>query len=78
MGYVIDIAGEPNMTCTLGHGLDNTKKAGVDGMTQGAGGMVATAMRVVNAIPYVVAADPGMVSSLDLPPTVPRTAFHLA
>ncbi len=28
-------------------------------MTSGAGAMVATAMRVVNAVPYVVAAQPG-------------------
>jgi len=32
-------------------------------------------MRVVNAIPYVVAADPGLLSSLDLPLTLPRHAF---
>jgi len=37
--------------------------------------MVATAMRVVNAVPHVVAAPPGLVSSLDLPPTLPRDVF---
>jgi hypothetical protein len=37
--------------------------------------MVATAMRVVNAIPYVVAAQPGLLSSVDLPLTIPRGAF---
>jgi hypothetical protein len=37
-----------------------------------AGAMVATAMRVVNAVPYVVAAPPGLVSSLDLPLTRPQ------
>jgi 4-hydroxy-tetrahydrodipicolinate reductase len=31
------------------------------------GGLVATAMRIVNAIPHVCAASPGMVSTLDLP-----------
>jgi hypothetical protein len=30
-------------------------------------GLVATAMRVVNAIPAVVAAAPGIVTTLDLP-----------
>jgi hypothetical protein len=30
-------------------------------------GLVATAMRVVNAIPAVVAAPPGIVTTLDLP-----------
>jgi hypothetical protein len=34
--------------------------------------MVATAMRMVNAIPYVCDAPPGVVSSLDLPLTTPR------
>jgi hypothetical protein len=41
-----------------------------------AGGMVATAMRVVNAVPYVVAAPSGLLSSLDLPLTLPRAAFE--
>ena len=38
-------------------------------------GMLATAMRVVNAIPSVHAAPPGLVSSLDLRLTPPRGAF---
>jgi hypothetical protein len=29
----------------------------------------------VNAIPYVVAAEPGLVSSVDLPLTIPMNAF---
>lgn len=37
--------------------------------------MTATAMRVVNAIPYVVDAPAGLLSSLDLPITLPRHAF---
>jgi hypothetical protein len=44
-------------------------------MTSGAGAMVATAMRVVNAVPYVVAAPAGLLSSVDLPLTIPRGAF---
>jgi hypothetical protein len=40
--------------------------------------MVATAMRVVNAVPYVVAAEPGLVSSVDLPLTIPKQAFNPA
>jgi hypothetical protein len=32
-------------------------------------------MRVVNAIPYVVDAPPGLLSSLDLPVTLPRHPF---
>ena len=51
------------------------RRAGIEGMTSGAGAMVATAMRVVNAVPYVVAAQPGLLSSVDLPLTIPRNAF---
>jgi hypothetical protein len=54
--------------------LKDPRKAGVGGMTSGAGAMVATAMRVVNAVPYVVAAEPGLLSSVDLPLTIPKHA----
>jgi hypothetical protein len=37
--------------------------------------MASTAMRVVNAIPYVVAAPAGLLSSLDIPTTLPRHVF---
>ena len=37
--------------------------------------MVATASRIVNAIPSVVDAPAGLVGSLDLPLTLPRSAF---
>jgi 2,4-diaminopentanoate dehydrogenase len=38
--------------------------------------MTATAMRAVNAVPYVVEATPGLLSSLDLPVTVPCHVFE--
>ena len=38
-------------------------------------GMVATTMRVVNAIPYVCDAPAGLTTSLDLPLTTPKYAF---
>jgi hypothetical protein len=37
--------------------------------------MAATAMRVVNAMPYVVEAPAGLLSSLDLAMTLPRHAL---
>jgi 2,4-diaminopentanoate dehydrogenase len=37
--------------------------------------MASTAMRVVNAIPYVVDAAPGLLSSLDISTTLPRHLF---
>jgi hypothetical protein len=61
--YRVTIEGSPDMTCDLAlseHGNGND------------GGMVATAMRMVYAIPYVCDAPPGVVSSLDLPLTTPR------
>jgi len=39
------------------------------------GAMVATAMRIVNAVPAVIAAPAGLVSSLDLPVTAPVSPF---
>jgi hypothetical protein len=37
--------------------------------------MLATTMRIVNAIPAVCAAPPGLWSSLDLPLTLPQHAI---
>jgi len=64
--YRVMIEGNPDLTCELTVGQPAT--ASDDGM-------VATAMRLVNAIPYVCDAPPGLVSSLDLPLTTPRFAF---
>jgi hypothetical protein len=61
--YRIIIEGTPEITCELGVG--NPATAGDDGIH-------ATAMRIVNAIPYVCDAPAGLVSSLDLPLTTPR------
>ena len=65
--YRIVIDGEPNLTCELRLGTDDSSHDG----------MVATAMRVVNAIPFVCDAAPGIVTSMDLPLTLPRNAFDL-
>jgi len=64
--YRVEIEGEPRLTCELlvGTPADFSEQ-----------GMVATAMRVVNAIPWVCAAEPGVVSALDLGLTTPRYAF---
>ena len=37
--------------------------------------MVATAMRAVNAVPYLVDAGPGLRTALELPITAPKGAF---
>ena len=64
--YRIQIEGSPGLTCYLGI-------KGYDG-DHNTGGVTATAMRVINAIPAVCAAQPGMLSTLDLPLV---TARHL-
>jgi len=75
LSYRVMITGQPDIDCTVAATLRDRRKAGIESMTSGAGAMVATAMRVVNAIPYVVAAEPGLRSSVDLPLTIPRGAF---
>jgi len=52
--YRVDIEGDPEIHCTMTMG-------GAQGHGAGRAAMAATAMRVVNAIPYVVDAPPGMV-----------------
>ena len=75
LSYRVVISGDPDIECTLAATLKDPRQAGVAGMTSGAGAMVATAMRVLNAVPYVVAAEAGLLSSVDLPLTIPRNAF---
>jgi hypothetical protein len=66
--YRVDIVGDPDIHCELTLG-------DAEGHGAGRAAMAATAMRVVNAIPYVVDAQPGLLSSLDIPTTLPRYAF---
>jgi hypothetical protein len=58
-GYKIEIAGSPSFRCEI-------EPVGEDG-DHNTAGITGTAMRVVNAIPVVCAAAPGVVSILDLP-----------
>jgi hypothetical protein len=66
--YRVDIDGEPDIHCAMNVGA-------AEGHAAGRAAMAATAMRVVNAIPYVVDAPAGLLSSLDLPNTLPRHIF---
>lgn len=65
--YRLVIEGTPNMDAEFTVGTPTTASEE---------GMVATTMRIVNAIPAVVAARPGLVSSLDLPLTLPVRPFR--
>jgi 2,4-diaminopentanoate dehydrogenase len=58
-GYRVEVTGEPNYTLDL-------RLMGTDG-DHNTAGLKATAMRLVNAIPAVVAAKPGLLTALDLP-----------
>ena len=64
--YRIVVDGDPSFTCELQLGSGNDSSHD---------GMVATAMRVVNAIPFVCDAEPGIVTATDLPLTLPRYTF---
>ncbi len=57
-GYRVFIKGSPDVTCEL-------TTAGDDG-DENSGGLIVTAMRMVNAIPAVVAAPPGLLGPLDV------------
>lgn len=66
--YRLVFEGDPDLTCELqlGHPQDFSAQ-----------GMIATTMRAVNAIPYVCEAPAGVVSSAELPLTLPRGAFDV-
>lgn len=66
--YRVDIDGDPDVHCVMTLGEAQGHRAGH-------AAMASTAMRVVNAIPYVVAAPAGLLSSLDIPMTLPLYAF---
>lgn len=66
--YIVNIEGDPDLECRLTLGPPAGHDAGEAAMT-------ATAMRVLNAVPYVVDAPAGLLSSLDLPVTIPTHVF---
>jgi hypothetical protein len=74
--YRIVMEGKPNIDCWVTPTLDDPAEAGIPQMGSGAGAMLATAMRVVNAVPYVVEAEPGLLRSLEMPLTLPRHALR--
>lgn len=75
LNYRIEISGTPNIRMDMRYSVDDGRAAGTGDMLGSAGGMLATAMRAINAIPYIVSAEPGFYGALDLPLTVPRGAY---
>jgi hypothetical protein len=67
--YRVMFEGEPSMTCELKLGAAEDFEVH---------GMVSTAMRIVNAIPAVCDAAPGIWNAADLPLTLPKQAFSVA
>ena len=68
--YRVDIEGDPDIHCAM-------KLGAAEGHGAGHAAMAATAMRVVNAIPYVVDAPAGLLSSLDMPNTSAPSRIRL-
>jgi hypothetical protein len=56
--YRTDLIGRPTGSLELSYGLDHGEYQAI----------IATAMRGINAIPFVVAAAPGQIGGLDVPP----------
>jgi 2,4-diaminopentanoate dehydrogenase len=75
LSYRITIAGKPDIDCWVTPTLKDPAEAGIAHMGSGAGAMLATAMRVVNAVPYVVDAEPGLLRALEMPLTIPRNSY---
>jgi len=57
--YRIEISGRPQLRCEID--LDVVPEIGMDS------GLVATAMRAINAIPWIVDAPPGVLGPMDVP-----------
>jgi hypothetical protein len=72
--YRVRIEGEPDIACDMTASLADPTSVGSN-MSSGAGAMVSTTMRVVNAIPYVVQAKPGLLTALDMPLTLPKNTL---
>jgi 4-hydroxy-tetrahydrodipicolinate reductase len=65
-GYRIEVTGRPSFTMEL--------EPHLDGGDHTEAGIIGTAMRLINAIPVVCAAPPGLVTPLDLPVFAARGA----
>jgi 2,4-diaminopentanoate dehydrogenase len=71
--FEVEITGDPGTLVTF-------KKLHPESIAAGLArnpGIVATALHCVNAVPYVVAARPGLLTYLDLPPVAGRAAADL-
>jgi 2,4-diaminopentanoate dehydrogenase len=71
--FEVEVTGDPGVFVTFKKLHPTSIEAGLERNP----GIVATAMHCVNAIPYVCAARPGLLTYLDLPPVAGRAATAL-
>ncbi len=71
--FEVEVTGDPGTKLTFKNLHPESIAAGLRRNP----GVVATAMHCVNAVPYVVDAEPGLLTYLDLPPYAGRAARHL-
>ncbi len=71
--FEVDVTGDPGVLVTFKKLHPRSIEEGLERNP----GIVATAMHCVNAIPYVCAASPGLLTYLDLPPVAGRAAATL-
>jgi hypothetical protein len=72
--FEVEVTGDPSVKLTFKGLQPETVEAGLVRNP----GIVSTANHCVNAIPYLVAAEPGIKTYLDLPLIAGRAALHLA
>lgn len=68
-GWTIAIKGLPSISATI--------NVGVDGEVHTDQACLATAMRAIHAVPYTIAAQPGLLTLADVPPVWGGDAFHI-
>ena len=76
-GYYIEVSGDPPVKVAL-TGVHPDGSQTLEELQKRNPGMVATAIHCVRAVPYVVAAGPGIKTYLDLPLVAGRAARHLS
>jgi hypothetical protein len=69
-GWTVELEGEPSISAKFEIGTEGSIMPTDDAC-------MATAMHVIHAVPYVVSAEPGILSLADVPPVWGKDAFHL-
>jgi hypothetical protein len=69
-GWIVDLEGEPSICARISIGTHGSIMPTDDAC-------MGTAMHAIHAVPYVVAAAPGILSLADVPPVWGKDAFHI-